>query len=177
MVDEADTHIVNGEAERIYALTRPDDKLFTLYLIYSVLANVAFLFVFPPLYFRFKTLRYRFDAEGVSVSHGLLWRKETYLTYARIQDIHVTRNIFERWLGIGTVEIQTAAGSASPEEAITGIREFNEVRDFLYARMRGHRLTSHKANGTAPAAANGILTGIRDDLQAIRHLLEDRPHV
>jgi putative membrane protein len=63
-------------------------------------ANVAFPFAFLPLLCRYITLRYRFDKEGVSVSHGLLWRRETYLTYARIQDIHVSRNIFERWLGL-----------------------------------------------------------------------------
>ena len=69
--------------------------------IYACLSNVAFPFVILPLYFKDKTLRYRFDEEGVAVSYGLIWRKETYLTYARIQDIHVMRNIFDRWLDLG----------------------------------------------------------------------------
>ena len=38
---------------------------------------------------------YRFDAEGVSVSYGVLFRREAFLTYARIQDIHVRRNLLE----------------------------------------------------------------------------------
>ena len=63
------------------------------------------------------TLRYRFDKEGVAVSHGLLWRRESYLTYARIQDIHVSRNIFERWLGIG--EAEPAASARSRRGAAT----------------------------------------------------------
>lgn len=176
---QADELKLTDDAERrILALTRPDDKLLILYTIYSLLSNVGGLFVFLPLYFRFKTLRYRFDQEGVSVAYGILWRKETYLTYARIQDIHVSRNIFERWLGLGTVEIQTASGSASAEEAIVGIKEFNEVRNFLYARMRGHKFASTGAPAlpakVAPESLEPVLAEIRDELRAIRELLETR---
>ena len=46
------------------------------------------------MYFRYYTLRYKFDSEGVSIAHGIFWRRESYVTYLRIQDIHVTRNIF-----------------------------------------------------------------------------------
>ncbi len=177
MHGDPDAHLADVDAKRIFALTRPDDSLLTLYVIYSLLANAAFLFVFIPLYFRFKTLRYRFDEEGVSVSYGILWRKETYLTYARIQDIHVSRNIFERWLGLGSVEIQTASGSASAEEAIVGIREYNEVRNFLYARMRGHRLTTGHQEPAKIPSAQQALTGIRDELRAIRQIMEGQHHV
>jgi uncharacterized protein len=130
----------------------------------------------PPLLCRYITLRYRFDKEGVSVSYGLLWRRETYLTYARIQDIHVSRNIFERWLGLGAVQIQTASGSSGAEESIVGVREFNEIRNFLYARKRGHKL---KLQGESlPSASIGeLLTGIRDELRIIRERLETTRHV
>ena len=67
----------------------------------------------------------------------MLFRREIYLTYKRIQDIHVKRNVIERWLDIGTVEVQTASGSSSAELAIEGMEHFAEVRDYLYGRMRG----------------------------------------
>jgi putative membrane protein len=157
-----------------------------LYLIYCVLSNVALPFTILPYYFRYKTLRYRFDDDGVSVSYGLLWRRETYLTYARIQDIHVTRNIFERWLGIGTVKIQTASGSAAATESIPGLIAYQEVRNYLYAHMRGHRSApsagaamARSSSGGAIAAVSDAqavdaLTGIRDELRAVRVLLESR---
>lgn len=178
MHDDTDSHLSHVDANTIFALNRPDEKLLWLYVIYSLLANVGFLFAFIPLYFRFKTLRYRFDAEGVGVSHGILWRKESYLTYARIQDIHVSRNIFERWLGLGKVEIQTASGSSSAEESIEGVKEYNDIRNFLYARMRGHKLTIG-ADAASPEAnsADTLLAGIRDELRAIRELVEAKNHV
>jgi uncharacterized membrane protein YdbT with pleckstrin-like domain len=173
MKHDNDAHLADVEVERIFALTRPDKNLLLLYTIYSLFANVAIIFIFPPLFFRYITLRYRFDQDGVSVSYGILWRKETYLTYARIQDIHITRNIFERWLGIGEVKIQTASGSTSAVESIVGVREYSEIRNFLYARMRGRNLnTSVAATTDAYPPLNEILTGIRDELRAIRKAME-----
>ena len=185
MHHDDDAHLAPVDELRIFALTRPDPRLFKLYLIYSVIANVAFPVVFLPLYFRFITLRYRFDEEGVAVSHGLLWRKETYLTYARIQDIHVTRGVFERWLGIGTVEIQTASGNAGAEQGIVGVTQFDEIRNFLYARMRGHHLHGDAApagveasvGGAGGADAGATLCSIRDELRAIREIAEARGRV
>lgn len=184
MIPDGDAHLIPVSATQVQAITRPDPQLWTLYLIYSVLANVAFPVAILPYYFLYRTLRYRFDDDGVSVSHGLFWRRETYLTYARIQDIHVTRNIFERWLGIGTVTIQTASGSAAATESIPGLTAYQDVRNFLYARMRGHRDSTQpgaessidQRRPTQPANGDPLaieaLAGIRDELRAVRLLLE-----
>ena len=189
MIPDGDAHLVPVAATQVQAITRPAPQLWKLYLIYSVLANVALPLAIVPYYFLYRTLRFRFDEDGVSVSHGVFWRRETYLTYARIQDIHVTRNIFERWLGIGTVKIQTASGSAGATESIPGLTEFQDVRNYLYARMRGHRSTipsgaaigidqlrgAHPPGGDARAVdarAVDALAGIRDELRAVRLLIE-----
>src|SRR5690606_6159180 len=77
------------------AITRPDDALLTYYIIVSLATLVLFPIVFLPYFIRFRTMRYCFDDEGVSMSWGFFFRKEVYLTYRRVQDIHVTRNIVE----------------------------------------------------------------------------------
>ena len=75
-----------------------------------------------PLFFKYETLKYRFDESGVSMSWGLLWRREIHLTYRRIQDIHLTRGLIQRWMGLATVAIQTASGSSGPEMSIEELR-------------------------------------------------------
>ncbi|MCZ6643108.1 MAG: PH domain-containing protein, partial [Gammaproteobacteria bacterium] len=102
------TNIANKNIEP-RDITRPDSSLLVYYFIVSLGALVAFPFVFVPLFVRFKTLRYEFGDEGVAMSWGLLFRREVYLTYRRVQDIHVTRNILERWMGLAKVPIQTAS--------------------------------------------------------------------
>lgn len=164
-------------SDRIFAITRPHKKLMTLYFLRSLILGPLFPLPLIPLFFRYETLKFRFDKEGVSVSWGLLWKRETYVPYARIQDIHLSRGLLERWMGLATIEVQTAAGSSMAELTIEGLEEFSEVRDFLYERMRGARFGERPA-AAAPAGPSGedeaarLLAEIRDDLKAIRARLE-----
>ena len=121
----------------VFAIREPVPALFRYYVIGSLLAGPLFFIPLIPLYFRYHTLRYHFDEEGISMKWGILFRREITLTYARIQDIHLVSNLIERWLGLARVQIQTASGSSSAEMTLEGIREFEIVRDYLYSRMRG----------------------------------------
>ena len=108
------------------------------------------------------------------MSWGVLLRREIHLTYRRIQDIHVTRNLFHRWLGLANVGIQTASGSAGADISIEGIKNPEEVRDFLYQRMRGARDEVAPPTGeSAGGEALRLLVEIRDELRRLGTL--DRP--
>lgn len=143
----------HADDRAVLALTRPERNLVWLYALYALAGFCAAPIVFVPLYFKYHTLRYRLDEEGISASWGLLFRREVHLTYKRIQDIHVRRNLFERWLGIATVQVQTASGSSSAEIALEGVRDHDAVRDFLYRRMRGHDVAA--APGAVAPAERG----------------------
>jgi uncharacterized protein len=159
-----------GEVFDARRLVRPDASLLNYYIVMSVLSTIAFPFVFLPLYFKYHTLRYRFDDEGVSMAWGILFRREVYLTYRRIQDIHVSRNIIQRWMGLATVAIQTASGSSRPEMSIEGILQADALRDFLYQKMRGAKGLDdgpHAVAGESPDdQALILLREIRDALAA-----------
>jgi putative membrane protein len=146
-----------------FVITRPDPVLMLYYVLVSLLAGPAFVFVLAPLYCKYLTLRYRFDDKGISMSYGLIFKRETLLTYRRIQDIHLTHNIVQRWLGLATVSVQTASGSAGAEIAIDGILEFDALRDFLYQRMRGARgLDQEELAKAAQSSVQGALAGDGD---------------
>jgi putative membrane protein len=157
-----------------YHITRPAPVLMTYYVLVSLLAGPFFLFPLVPLWFKYLTLRYKFDDKGVSLSWGILFRREVLLTYRRIQDIHLTRNLLQRWLGLATVSIQTAAGSASAEMALEGILEAEPLRDFLYAKMRGARGLADLAAAAGAVAqaspADEALTLLREIRDALVRL-------
>ena len=171
------------EAE-IRAIERPHPNLMKMYLLQAIAANILFPIVIWPLYFKYHTLRYRIDDEGVSASWGILFKREIHLTYKRIQDIHVKRNVFERWLGIGTVEVQTASGNAGAELSLEGMGDHGAVRDYLYRRMRGQadapaRSAPDAAGGASSDTADAgelvdVLRGIRAELAGARAALERR---
>ncbi|MCA9681996.1 MAG: PH domain-containing protein [Myxococcales bacterium] len=165
------------DEQQIFAIERPHANLLKLYLLRVLLTAPAFFVTLPLLLFRYQTLRYRFDEEGVGMSWGVLFRHEINLTYARIQDIHLSSNLFQRWLGLADIQIQTASGSAAAEMTIEGLREYEAIRDFLYARMRGKREPSKAAAAAQGASltsaeAVALLREIHREMQATRTLLE-----
>ena len=157
---------------------RPDPSLWTYYILVSLVFGPLFIIALIPLYFRYHTLRYRFDEEGIWMSWGIIFRREISLTYARIQDIHLSSNIVERWLKLAQVQIQTASGSAHAEMTIEGLKDFEQIRDFLYSRMRGNvpAVASPVASGTAAGREDlaAVLRQIAAELRGLRGELERR---
>jgi putative membrane protein len=169
--------------QQIRSLERPHPALWTYYVICSLFTGPAIFITLPYFYFRYHTLRYRFDEEGIHMKVGILFRREVNLTYARIQDIHLRSGLIQRWLGLANVQIQTASGSAGAELVIEGFKEFEAIRDFLYTRMRGYQ-SRHAAAPAASAAVApstnqqaelvSLLLSIRDELKRTREILESR---
>lgn len=143
----------------ILAIDRPDPKLWTYYLLTCLVVLPLFPVFVVPMWFRYHTMRYRFTDEGISMSWGLLFRREVIIQYARIQDIHLRSNVVERWLGLAKVLVQTASGNASAEMTLEGLTQFEAVRDFLYSRMRGV-----KDRAPVPAPLAGHSTAGDDEL-------------
>lgn len=180
-------------------ITGPDEAYWTYCVIVSALTVFGFPFALLAHYIRYRTLRYRIDDEGVSMRVGWLWKRETYIAYRRIQDIHVTRNLIHRWLGLARIDVLTASGHAGAEMTIEGVRDPDSLRDFLYAKMRGARgeFAPGAGAGAQSAGATGASTGgaahasgthgspggaaealallheIRDELRAIREGASD----
>lgn len=162
------------------SIKRPARPLWTYYILCSILTGPGIVFMLPFLYFRFHTMKYRFDDEGVSMSWGILFRREVNLTYRRIQDIHLTSNIIERWMGLSKLAVQTASGSSTPEMTIEGVLEAEALRNYLYTKMRGARGEVEPAKDAAHAPEEtdeslALLRDIRDEVMALRTKLEARP--
>ena len=114
----------------IFDIERPHPKLLTYYALQCLLTGPLFFILIVPSYFRYHTMRFRFDDEGISMRWGILFRREIHLTYARIQDIHLVSNLIERWLGLARIQIQTASGSSKAEMTLEGILEY-ELRKMI----------------------------------------------
>jgi len=120
---------------------------------------------------------------------GGLVRREVSLAYSRIQDIHLSSGVIERCLGLAHIEIQTASAGTRAELTLEGLLQYQAVRDYLYARMRG-AAEDHPAGdqhqpgqaATLDAATVDALTHALqeavEELRATRVLLEreQEPH-
>jgi membrane protein YdbS with pleckstrin-like domain len=147
--------------QRLPATLQPHGNLLKYYMLTALLFGPGFIFAVVPLYMRFRTLRYDVDAEGITMRWGVLFRREISLTYTRIQDIQLSSNVVERWLGLARIQLQTASGSASAEMTIEGVPDVESMRDFLYSRMRGAGAMRGAATaGDAPLAGGSAATSV-----------------
>lgn len=164
-----------GNAGALPATLLPHPNLLVYYALTSVLLGPFFWALLIPYYFRYRTLRYQIDDEGITMRWGILFRREISLTYSRIQDIHLTSNVVERWLGLARIQVQTASGNSGAEMTIEGVQEYERLRDFLYGRMRGvkdarpGRMSSLRApdGSAAPALAAPALEELTATLRAV----------
>ena len=109
------------------ALERPSPSLLTYYILTGLLSGPGCIFVIPALIIRYNTLRYQFEDSGLRMQLGLFFRREVLVAFRRIQDIHVSRNLVQRWLGIASVSVQTASGNAMPEIVLEGVTNPDEL--------------------------------------------------
>jgi len=169
---------------QIQAIERPDRSLLTYYLLSCLVFPPLLILAGPYYYFRYHTMRYRFTDDGISMSWGILFRREIIVNYARIQDIHLKSNFIERWLGLARILVQTASGSSSAEMTIEGLKEYEALRDFLYSRMRGvkdtHQPAAPVSNGAPATGEQGeLIAALREtaaELRAVREALAARKH-
>ena len=164
--------------EQVRGRHRPHSNLLTYYGLESMMLGPFFLLVLLPRYLRYRTLRYRFDDEGVTMSWGALFHRQVSLTYGRIQDIHLTSNLVQRWLGLARVQVQTAAGAAAAEMTIEGLRNYDDVRDFLYSRMRAARgIVDPGEQPVGAESPDPLVAALRETTAELRGLREQLAHM
>ncbi len=161
--------------EPVFAINRPSPELLKLYVVWSILSGPGIFLLLPMLLIRYYTLHYHFDEKGISMRWGFIIRREVNLTYSRIQDIHLSSGIIQRWFGLADIMIQTASGNASAEMKIEGLHEFEYIRSFIYSRMRGYKDLEEKTKEEHASVGDGLkstLDGILAEIKGTREAIE-----
>lgn len=164
--------------EHIREIDRPSPRVLQLYVLNALLFSLSscgiafpfFLLGAVPTIIQYRTMRYQIDAEGIGLSWGWLSRQESHITFDKIQDIHLHRSFMERWLGLGTIQIQTASGNTAAEVTLFGLTDFEALRDYLYDRMRlkESRPAAAGTGGADPDAVVSALRELRDEVRRLR---------
>ncbi|MFF7976681.1 PH domain-containing protein [Streptomyces sp. NPDC007905] len=78
-----------------------------------------------------RSWRYAERADDLLISRGVLWREQTVVPYGRMQLVEVTSGPVERYFGLASVQLHTAA--AATDAAIPGLHpaEAERLRDRL----------------------------------------------
>lgn len=95
---------------------------------YFVLPWAALIILVAPLLYYAAVLRYRhrgyyFDENFIAVKQGFIFRRVTFIPYEKIQTINLVATVFQRRLGLATVNIDTAGVSSFADASIIDVDE------------------------------------------------------
>jgi uncharacterized membrane protein YdbT with pleckstrin-like domain len=126
----------------------------------------------------YRSLSYEIQDDEVIVRAGIWTKSVKHVPYRTVTNVQVKRDIVDRMLGIGTLNIQTAgmSGTTGAEESLVGLANVDEVYGLVAGELRRfRRAMAPTAAGTEAeigATPADVLSGILDEVRAIRQTLE-----
>jgi uncharacterized membrane protein YdbT with pleckstrin-like domain len=106
------------------------------------LATIAaiWVIVYPILYLWYKNLEYRIYEDRVSIHKGILTKTQQNIPFRAMTDFALVRTLYDRFLDIGSIKIQTAGkhiSSASQYEGnLAGLINYDQLHTELRERVK-----------------------------------------
>ncbi|MDY7041712.1 MAG: PH domain-containing protein, partial [Chloroflexota bacterium] len=146
-----------------------------------VVAIADFVWYLPALIVTgpyYRSLSYEVQDDEVIVRAGIWTKSVKHVPYRTVTNLTVKRGILDRWLGLGTLNIQTAgmSGSTGAEESLVGLTNVQEVYEIVVTELRRFRgsmaPTAAEVESEPAVTTAGALNAILAEVQAIRRALE-----
>jgi uncharacterized membrane protein YdbT with pleckstrin-like domain len=110
---------------------------------------------YPLLYFWYKNLEYRVYEDRVSIHKGILTKTQQNIPFRAITDFALVRTLYDRFLDIGSIKIQTAgkhmSSSSQYEGNLAGLKNYDQ----LHADLRERVKKLHPVSETLTTRENG----------------------
>ena len=156
-----------------------------LRLVYAILVTFSlltpfFLVVgFVAFWIRryYSSISYLFTEDEIIAERGVWWKRKSVVPYNRITNIDVIQGPLSRRFGLGTVRVQTAGYSGTggagrvAELSILGVKNFEEVRDFITSLVKGIKPVAVEAE-VKPITLRDLILQILAELRRIREVVE-----
>ena len=150
-------------------------------ILWSIfLGTIALMWLIsvPIINLWIKNLSYKIEDDRITIYKGFLTKVQQNIPYRAVTDFMLQRTLFDRYLGIGSVYIQTAGQSQNPtgfEGKLSGLNNFTEMHQELRNRLKLLHPKGEAVTVKEPDAAgeHEILKQILAELKAIRIKIED----
>jgi putative membrane protein len=134
----------------------------------------------PILILWIKNLAYEIGEERITIHKGILTKVKKNIPYRAITDFILHRSLYDRFLGIASIRIQTAGQTQTPtgyEGNMAGLIDWDNLHQELRQRVKSlHPVSGALASTESPPAAvpadSNLLQQILEELKAIRKALE-----
>ena len=134
--------------------------------------------VIAGAYLYYPTIEFQMSEADIIVNRGFITKSHKLVPYRTITNIEIKRGPFDRLLGIGSIEIQTAgfsAGKTGPEEKLDGVAEEHlaELQKILKSKVQQARGSAGTTQDTEYQTSEELLHEILLELRKLREKLSD----
>ncbi len=127
-----------------------------------------------------KNLTYYIEDDRITIHKGILTKQQQNIPYRAITDFILHRSLYDRFLGIGAIRIQTAGQARTAtgyEGQLSGLLQWEDLHQQLRSKLR---ILHPIAEATTVAESVSLLSSddklqqILEELKAIRIVLESK---
>lgn len=132
------------------------------------LAILMWVVAVPGVILWFRNLGYTIESDKVVIRKGILTKIQQNIPISMVTDFRLQRTLYDRFLRIGSIQIQTAGQSVTGtgyEGKLAGLEEWESLHEDLRRRIRPREPVEEKLETNEPGA-------ILEELRRIRALLE-----
>jgi uncharacterized membrane protein YdbT with pleckstrin-like domain len=150
-------------------------------ILWSIIIGVLlllWLISLPLISLWIKNLSFHIEEERVTIHKGILSKIKQNVPYRAITDFQLHRSLYDRFLGIASVKIQTAGQAPARtgfEAKLTGLTDWDNLLEQLRNKVK--RLYPVVDSADIPGSISSeknILENILQELKGIRNTLEKK---
>jgi len=111
-----------------------------LWIVCLAIIGAMWVIAYPILYLWYKNLEYRVYEDRVSIHKGILTKTQQNIPFRAITDFALVRTLYDRFLDIGSIKIQTAgkhiSSSSQYEGNLAGLVNYEQLHTDLRERVK-----------------------------------------
>ena len=156
------------------------DVAIILWPIMMIILVFKWILFVPLLTLWIKNLKYVLEEDRIIIHKGILTKLQKNIPYRAVTDFMLHRSLYDRFLGIASIRIQTAGQTQSPtgyEGNMAGLIEWDDLHQSLREKIK----TLHPVSESLGVEEKTPIRGDKDvsqlileELRAIRKALEKR---
>ena len=168
------TLISAGVLHLIINYSNPDpEPTMILWAICCGANLVMWVISYPIIHLWTKNLTYIVRDDRITILSGILTKKEQNIPYRSITDFVLKRGPFDRYLGIGTIQVQTDGQSTSAtgyEGSLAGLIDYESIHVHLRDKLKSLHPVFESTTISEPVIKSGenVLIQILKELKEIR---------
>lgn len=124
----------------LYLMDGDMEAAVILWIVILSIILAMWVIGYPFLYLWYKNLEYRIYEDRVCIHKGILTKTQQNIPFRAITDFALVRTLYDRFLDIGSIKIQTAgkhmSSSSAYEGNLAGLVNYEELHTDLRERVK-----------------------------------------